>query len=86
MKRVDAGHVGIPWYIIIPMAGWLHLITVVFTLSKWSGLLHVSWIVVFLPSLLYGALLLLIVGSCAILELARRINLTRPANCIRHGL
>jgi hypothetical protein len=54
------------WQIIWTVA-WLHVATVLFTLSKWTGFLQVSWMVVFLPSLLYGALVLLIAASGTLL-------------------
>jgi hypothetical protein len=53
---------------IIRMAAWLHLVTVVFLISKWTGFLHVSWIMVFLPSLLYGTFIIVVVGGCTILN------------------
>ena len=73
MKQGDVGQVGILWH-IIRMAAWLHLVTVVFTLSKWTALLSVTWTVVFLPSLFYGALILLMVGGCTIFALGRRLS------------
>lgn len=73
MKQREVEHVRTLWH-LIRMAAWLHLVTVVFTVSKWTGLLHLTWSVAFLPSLLYGALVLLIVGGCTTLALGRRIS------------
>jgi len=44
------------------LGGWLHLVTVFLALGKWAGIVHSSWWVVFLPSLLYGALVVLLAG------------------------
>jgi hypothetical protein len=72
MKPRDA-HVEILWQ-IIGTAAWLHLATVVFTLSKWTEFLQASWIVVFLPSLLYGVLALLIGASCIVFTLGKAVS------------
>jgi hypothetical protein len=72
MKLRDV-HIEILWR-LIGTAAWLHVATVVFMLSKWTGLLHVTWTVVFLPSLLYGTLVLLIVGGSTILALSKPIS------------
>jgi hypothetical protein len=71
MKPRDIIHSEILWQ-IIATAAWLHLATGVFTLSKWTGFLQVSWIAVFSPSLLYGALVLLIGASYTVARHRRR--------------
>jgi hypothetical protein len=67
------------------MIGWLHLTTVLLTLSKWAGLFHATWAVVFLPSLLYGALVLLIVGIGTVFVLADGA-IYQTSLSLRHGL
>jgi hypothetical protein len=47
---------------LIRIGAWLHLVTVVLIFSKWAGFLPVTWIMVFLPSLLYGTLILIVGG------------------------
>jgi hypothetical protein len=54
---------------IIRIGAWLHLVTVVFILSKWAGLLPMTWIMVFLPSLLYGTFTLFLAGGYIIFVL-----------------
>ena len=62
------------WHISY-MGGWLHLLTVLLAMCKWMGLIHVTWVVVFVPSLLYGVLLILLaVGGHSLFALGRWIN------------
>jgi hypothetical protein len=75
MKPRDV-HIEILWQ-LIGTAAWLHDATVMLTLSKWTGFLQVSWTVAFLPSLLYGALVLLIGASGTMLAWGKPISRRR---------
>lgn len=64
MRQNDAPVMERQWDVILwhvtHMGGWLHLGTGLLTLCKWADIVHSSWLVVFLPSLLYGALVVLL--------------------------
>jgi hypothetical protein len=62
------------WH-IARMGGWLPIATAILALTKVAGLLDVSWLFVFAPSLLHGALMtLLFVFGHALQALCQWIN------------
>jgi hypothetical protein len=48
------------WY-ATHMGGWLNLVTLALLVSKWTGTLHLGWGLVFLPTLLYMAFMVLLI-------------------------
>jgi hypothetical protein len=51
--------VKLSWH-ITHMGGWLHIVTAVLALANITGFLSLHWLLVFAPSLLYGAMMWLI--------------------------
>jgi len=57
------------------MGAWLHFVTLALVVGQWTGLLHLREWAVFLPSLLYGTLaVLLIVAGHSLDVLCQWIN------------
>ena len=91
MRQIKTLGVERPWDVIVwdvaHIGGWLHLVTVFFTLCKWTGILDLRWGVVFLPSLFYGTLVVLLgIGSSTIFALSRWNQWLKPLHSFNQAV